>query len=326
MNFLPTAEQDMLRHSVAATLARGGGLSDLGVFALLVPEARGGSGLGMTEAAIVLHEAGRAGRGGDLAAGMLFADALGQARPDLAPRVLAGDVAILTPVAGECRRDGARLSAVLTCAVPGAGAWIAAPMAGLDVVALIPADGIPRDPLAMLEADRDACRLKVDLAAAEVALVTVPVMRDRMALLACAEMLGVANNAFALTLGYLKDRHQFGQPIGANQALKHIAADTYLHLENSRVAVDYAAAALDAAQRDPDRATRAMAVLRAHVPATAREILETAIHLHGGIGLTWDYGLNAPLRRILRLGMAMGAPDGYRQMLSDMVLAGKGNA
>jgi alkylation response protein AidB-like acyl-CoA dehydrogenase len=324
MNFLPTEEQDMLRRSVAATLARGGSLADLGVFALLIPEERGGSGLGMTEAAIVLHEAGRAGQGGDLAAMLLFADALGQVRPDLAPQVLTGDVAIVAPVVGELQRDGAGLSGVLNCAVPGARSWIAAPVAGSDDVALIPADGIPRDPLAMLEADRDACRLTVDLPAAGVALVTFPAIRDRMAVLVCAEMLGAADHAFALTLGYMKDRHQFGQPIGANQALKHIAADTYLHLENARVAVDYAAAALDAATRDPSRATRAMAVLRALVPATAREIVETAIHLHGGIGLTWDYGLNAPLRRILRLGMAMGSPDHHRQALCDMVMAGKG--
>lgn len=325
MNFLPTDEQDMLRHSVAATLARGGGLAELGVVGLLVPEARGGSGLGMTEAVIVLHEAGRAGQGGDLAGRMIFADALGQVRPDLAARALAGDVPILTPVAGEVQRCGARLSGVLNCVVPVAGAWIAAPVAGSDDVALMAADATLGEPLAMLDIGNPAGRVRIDMPAAEVSTICVPALRNRMAVLACAEMLGAADHAFGLAVAYMKDRHQFGQPIGANQALKHIAADTYLQLENARVAVDYAAAALDAADRDPDRAARAMAVLRAYVPGATREVVETAIHLHGGIGLTWDYGLNAPLRRILRLAMAMGAPDGDRQALCDMVLARKGD-
>ena len=55
----------------------------------------------------------------------------------------------------------------------------------------------------------------------------------------------------------------------------------------------------------------------AYVPATAREIAETAIHLHGGIGLTWEYPLNAHMRRIVRLGTALGSVSGRRLALFD---------
>lgn len=327
MRFLPTEEQDMLRQSVSATLARGGGVSalaDLGVFGILLPEALGGSGLGMTEAAIVLHEAGRAGQGGDLAARILCAEPAARTRHDLAVAIVSGRAAIRFPVSGELLPVGGGLSGRLNVPDPAPGDWVAAPVAGTDDVALFVAADMPRVSRAMIEPDQPACLIAADMPLDKALIATCPGLRDRMALLACAEMLGLADHAFALALAYIKDRHQFGQPVGANQALQHIAADTFLHLENIRVAVEFAAAALDAAGRDPARAAMAMAVLRAQVPQTAREIVETAIHLHGGIGLTWDYGLNAPLRRILRLGMATGAGVAHRQALCDMVLSERG--
>ena len=334
MNFLPTAEQDMLRNSLAATFRRSGAaadLAELGVFGLLVPEAHGGSGLGMSEAAIVLHEAGRAGvgvgmAGGDLAATLLFAEALGRARPDLAASALVGGVPVLAPVAGELTLRDGRVSGVLNIAEPVAGTLVAATLAGTDELAFLPAAGLPCTPRPALEAARQSCHVVVDIPARGLATAALPGLRDRLALLACAEMLGAADFCFALAVAYMKDRQQFGQPIGANQGLRHIAADSYLQLENARVAVDFAAAARDAADNAASpageaQAARAMAVLRAYVPGAARDIVETAIHLHGGIGLTWDYGLNAPLRRILRLGMAAGSPSGHRQALCNLVLA-----
>jgi alkylation response protein AidB-like acyl-CoA dehydrogenase len=77
--------------------------------------------------------------------------------------------------------------------------------------------------------------------------------------------------------------------------------------------VEYAAAARDAADASPGDTTLlsasadAVGAMLAYVPRAAREIAETAIHLHGGIGLTWEYRLNAYLRRIVRLGMGLGA-------------------
>ncbi|MDP3896345.1 MAG: acyl-CoA dehydrogenase family protein, partial [Mesorhizobium sp.] len=56
----------------------------------------------------------------------------------------------------------------------------------------------------------------------------------------------------------------------------------------------------------------AVEVMLAYVPRAAREIAETAIHLHGGIGLTWEYGLNAYLRRIVRLGMGLGPVSSHQ--------------
>lgn len=323
MNFQHTPEQDMLRASLAGTFARGGAdrtaaLAELGVFGLLVAPDRGGSGLGLVEAAIVLQEAGRAGAGGSLADTLLMADPLVRAMPDRADDLLAGTLAIVAPVSGDLRDKGGRVRGTLTLVLPKSGDWVAAPMDRRARVALLPFAGLGASGRARIEATVESCRIPVDVAVLDMHVVAMDAFADRLAILRCAELLGAAEHCLALSVAYLKDRQQFGQPIGANQALKHIAADTYLSLENIRVAVEYAAAARDAA--DADRAddslraaaTAAVEVMLAYAPRAAREIAETAIHLHGGIGLTWDYGLNAYLRRIVRLGMGLGAVSSHQ--------------
>lgn len=323
MNFQHSPEQEMLRGSVAGTLARGGegtvaALAELGVFGLLVAPDRGGSGLGLVEAAIVLQEAGKAGAGGVLAETLLMADPLASAMPDRSADILAGMLAAIAPVSGVLRQVGSRMRGALTVSRPESVDWIVVPMSGGNQVGLLPFARLEPTGRAYIDATADSCQVSVDVPESDIHVVTVDAFGDRLAILRCAELLGAAEHCLALSVAYLKDRQQFGQPIGANQALKHIAADTYLSLENIRVAVEYAAAARDAADTTPDdaasraAATDAVEVMLAYVPRAAREIAETAIHLHGGIGLTWEYGLNAYLRRIVRLGMGLGAVSSHQ--------------
>lgn len=323
MNFQHSPEQDMLRASLAGTFARGGegtvaALAELGVFGLLVAPDRGGSGLGLVEAAIVLQEAGKAGVGGSLAEALLMADPLARAMPDRSADILAGKLTVIAPVSGTLRQVGSRMRGALTLSRPESGDWIAAPISGVKQVGLLPFAGPVAAGRARIDATADSCQVSVDVPESDIHVVAVDAFGDRLAILRCAELLGAAEHCLALSVAYLKDRQQFGQPIGANQALKHIAADTYLSLENIRVAVDYAAAARDAADTTPDdeasraAATDAVEVMLAYVPRAAREIAETAIHLHGGIGLTWEYALNAYLRRIVRLGMGLGAVSSHQ--------------
>lgn len=337
MNFQHSAEQDMLRASVAGTFARGGAdraaaLAELGVFGLLVAPDRGGSGLGLVEAAIVLQEAGRAGAGGSLAETLLMADSLAHAMPDRSAEILAGVLAVIAPVSGVLLQVGGRMRGTLTLARPNSGDWIAAPIRGGSQVALLPFTGLEPTGRARIEATVESCRIPVDVALADMHVVAMDAFADRLAILRCAELLGAAEHCLALSIAYLKDRQQFGQPIGANQALKHIAADIYLSLENIRVAVEYAAAARDAADAAPDEdarrsaATNTVEVMLAYVPRAAREIAETAIHLHGGIGLTWEYGLNAYLRRIVRLGMGLGTVSSHQIAMFERFAAPAGAA
>lgn len=329
MNFQQSQEQEMLRASVAAAFARhadgddAAALADLGVFDLLVAEENGGLGLGMAEAVVVLEEAGRADRGAGLAERLLLANSLAAESSQVRDRLPGENAAVVAPWSGSLRRAGGRLAGAVSVARPQPDALLCVAVADSAEVALLPASRFEQMARARIEAEAEACAIEIDVPAEEARLARVDSFADRLAILRCAELLGAADRCFQLSVAYMKDRTQFGRPIGANQALKHIAADSYLTLENLRVAVEYAAASSDRAGDGGEqaaRAARAVDVMLAYVPAAAREIAETAIHLHGGIGLTWEYPLNAYLRRIVRLGAALGGASVRRLALFERFL------
>jgi acyl-CoA dehydrogenase len=109
-----------------------------------------------------------------------------------------------------------------------------------------------------------------------------------------AEMLGSASEAFARTLQYLKDRIQFGVPIGSFQALKHRAAQVMIELELCRSAVLAAARALDARE-----AGAPALVSLAKARASDAFVLATneAVQMHGGIGMTDEHEIGFYLKR-----------------------------
>lgn len=135
--------------------------------------------------------------------------------------------------------------------------------------------------------------------------------------LACAEMLGAAQTALALSIDYMKVRKQFGQEIGRFQALKHIAANDALHIESLKLATEYAAWAHDTQAEDADMA---LSIAKQYGSIHARGVAEDAIQCHGGIGFTWDYDLHFYLRRILRLGAALGTASEHREAIADMLV------
>jgi alkylation response protein AidB-like acyl-CoA dehydrogenase len=111
---------------------------------------------------------------------------------------------------------------------------------------------------------------------------------------AAAELVGVGDGAAAMTLGYLKDRKQFGVPIGSYQALQHRAAHLYAEMEVARAAVLRAQQALDtgsAGAEDAVSVAKAMATM-----ATTLSVNE-AVQMHGGIGMTDDYDIGFFMKR-----------------------------
>jgi acyl-CoA dehydrogenase len=99
----------------------------------------------------------------------------------------------------------------------------------------------------------------------------------------CAEMLGGMDRAIELTSEYLKVRKQFGRALGEFQALQHTAAEMWIEANNARSMVYSAIAAL--AMPRPKR-RRAVSACSIKVLQTAKSVFGTAVHLHGGIGVT----------------------------------------
>ncbi|WP_372574111.1 acyl-CoA dehydrogenase family protein [Ruegeria jejuensis] len=128
----------------------------------------------------------------------------------------------------------------------------------------------------------------------------------RATLALCAEALGAMEAAKALTVEYLKERKQFGVPIGSFQALQHRLADMLIEMEQARSAVINLASHLEA-----DRLTR-----ERHVSATKNLIgrvgalvAEECIQMHGGIGMTDEYALSHHARRLVMIDHIFGDVD-----------------
>ncbi|HET7739073.1 MAG TPA: acyl-CoA dehydrogenase family protein, partial [Mycobacterium sp.] len=136
------------------------------------------------------------------------------------------------------------------------------------------------------------------------------------AALLASEQLGVARWCLDTTVGYLKERRQFGRIVGGYQALKHRLADLYTGVESAAAAARYAAATLAAG--DPD-APVAAAIAQAFCGDLAVTAAEEAVQLHGGIGMTWEHPAHLYLKRAKADQIALGTPGRHRARLGELV-------
>ena len=118
-----------------------------------------------------------------------------------------------------------------------------------------------------------------------------------------AQMLGGAEEAFRRTVEYLKQRQQFGVPIGSFQALQHRAARMFCELELAKTVVLDALAALDEDRAD---ASAAVSVAKAHLGETFHLVSNESIQLHGGIGMTDEHEIGFFLKRARVLAQTFG--------------------
>lgn len=117
---------------------------------------------------------------------------------------------------------------------------------------------------------------------------------DAMTVFVCAEMVGCMQWALDTTVQYVKDRQQFGRPIGVFQAVQHRCADMLVQTESSRSAVYYAAYAL--ANHLPDAAFAA-SVAKAYCSDAVHFVTGECIQLLGGIGFTWEHDAHLYFKR-----------------------------
>jgi len=142
-------------------------------------------------------------------------------------------------------------------------------------------------------------------------------MLQRAAVGAAAEMLGAMRRCMEMSVEYARVRHQFGQPIGMFQAIKHACAEMLLDVENAHGAVYYAAWAFDAGV--PDAALAASAA-KAYVGDASRTVCGSAIQVHGGIGFTWEYDLHLYFKRAKHLEALYGDADFHREQALRLML------
>ncbi len=124
-----------------------------------------------------------------------------------------------------------------------------------------------------------------------------------------AEMLGSAVQAFETTLDYLKTRVQFGQVIGAFQALQHRAARMFTELELARSCVEAALTAID--NDSPDTA-ELVSLAKAKVGDTLHLVSNEMVQMHGGIGMTDAHDAGLYLKRARAAEFTFGGQAYHR--------------
>jgi alkylation response protein AidB-like acyl-CoA dehydrogenase len=161
-----------------------------------------------------------------------------------------------------------------------------------DVIVLVEDDGRARvvaaadadvKPLEAIDPTRSAARVRTqggDELPGDVAAGV-----DRALVAISSELVGVCDRALEMTVAYVKDRKQFGVPVGAFQAVSHRCAQMLLETEQARAATAFAGWSADA---DPDGLPEAAAMAKAAASDAGREVTASAIQAHGGIGFTWE--------------------------------------
>jgi pimeloyl-CoA dehydrogenase small subunit len=129
-----------------------------------------------------------------------------------------------------------------------------------------------------------------------------------------AEAVGAMGALHELTVEYLKTRKQFGVPIGSFQVLQHKSVDMFTALEQARSMAYYAA--MMAGESDARERRKAIAAAKVQIGRSARFVGETAIQLHGGIGMTMEYKAGHYFKRLTMIDMAFGDADHHVRELA----------
>lgn len=276
-------------------------LGETGVFSITLPEADGGLELGVSEAALVFEELGRALVPGPLVATFLAAPWIDGAATG---ETIVGRFEVGTPV--SVIEHPADLDALYTLAADGVRRLDPAAIATSPVAR--PVDSLT--PLAVVEGDVPTGDLITDAAAAERARLVGIVLTSAL-------QLGLALRATELATGYAKEREQFGRVIGSFQAIKHLCADMLVRAEVARASVYAAAVALDG--RSDDDPVRAAAAAKILAGDAAIANGKSGIQVHGGIGFTWEVDAQRFWKRATVLDTHFGNSDEHAEAVAAML-------
>ena len=303
------------------------GLAELGLPGLLIPEAYGGLGLGLLEAALAAEALGAAVApspflGTAVLAPLALTLAGSEAQkakwlPKLASGEALAGVAIAEAVAGS--RDGAgieaadgKLSGKALFVLDGLAAdllIVADRRGGLHLVETPP----KATPMDSIDATRRLSEVEFrDTPATPLASNSaLERLRDAAWVILAAETLGAGQAMLDKAVAYAKERRQFGRVIGSFQAVKHLCAEMAAELEPARALVWYAAYAFDHA---PEESTVLAAHAKAHLSEIGRFVARTSTEVHGGIGMTDLLGLHYWFKRIGQNRQLLGGPERVREI------------
>jgi alkylation response protein AidB-like acyl-CoA dehydrogenase len=308
------------------------GMAELGWTGIAIPEDFGGLEFGYVGAGLVLEECGRTLAASPLLSSSFVCASLLEAvgseaqKESLLAAIVAGETIFTLAL---CESGRFAPTHVAMTAVADGDSYV---LSGnkkhvLDgaiadtfiVVARVADDAGGEDGLGLFLVDRDAEGLNTDITlnadnrrVASLGFKSVRVAADAVlgepgsseqalaraldigAVLSAAELLGIAQESFERTLGYLKERKQFGVPVASFQALQHRAAQLFCELELCKSCVLKALQAID--EDSPER-SRLASMAKAKVAKTSRLAVNEAVQMHGGIGMTDEFDIGFFMKR-----------------------------
>jgi alkylation response protein AidB-like acyl-CoA dehydrogenase len=279
-------------------------LCELGWPGIAISEAHGGQGLGTIELSILCEELGRTVAPVPFLASAMAACVIEQAGSDeqrerWLPGLASGET--IGALAGTV--DGT--------------AELVVSSAEADVIVLVEEDGTGRlvtpadaevTPVAAIDPTRSAARVSATDGAGEALEDGCPGL-GRALVAVSSELVGVCERSLEMTVAYVKDRKQFGVPVGAYQAVSHRCAQMLLDTEKARSTAAFAAWSADA---NPEGLAEAAAMAKAAASDAGREVTASAIQAHGGIGFTWEADVHWLFKRAQIDAVLLGGAGRHR--------------
>ncbi len=273
-------------------------IADLGWIGLSASEEAGGAGMSFLDEAVLLEEMGYALFPGPYFSSVALALPALEENPELAGKVISGELTATFSTNPELVPDGAIADLIVLAA-------------GSTITTYNRSD-VQVTPLSTMDPTRRYARVDVkgasgtELASGGRGDELLRSIHHRALAAAALEAVGVAQRTHDLAREYVKERQQFGKPVGVYQAVSHQVADTFVQLELARSLSYWAAWTV--AESD-EQAERAVAAAKAQATESAVFNCERSIQVHGGIGFTWEHILHRYYKRAQWLQSFEGYPS-----------------
>ena len=311
-------------------------LAEAGVFGVAVPEDQGGLGMGLAAGGVIAEEVGRVIAPEPVVSTIgLSLGLLRRLCPDhpKMAQLIGGEISLA--VAWQERGpDGAPADATCRYAdgkLTGGKAWVVGAIGSHGFLVVAEQDDGP----VLVLAEADAQGLVIDkrtqadgsslgelsfsgtpaaeLASSGAVLTALAEAVADATALAAAELVGLSERAFEITLDYIKTREQFDKPIGSFQVIQHRAVDLNVMCEVAQAGVREALAQMDS-ETDPKVRAPIASRAKARAVTAAKRITRDAIQLHGAVGYTDEFDIGLYLNRALVLSAWLG-DDAYHRRI-----------
>ncbi len=285
-----------------------GELRDLGWQGIAIPESHGGQGLGQVELSILCEELGRTVAPVPFLSSVMAATLIDHAgsadqRERWLPQLARGESIGAVGIASQGHAE---------LVVGGGEADLLVLMEG-DQARVLQAGEAEVTLAASIDPTRSAARVDASPGVGEPLAGELSASVDRALVSVASELVGVCGRALDMTVAYVKERKQFGVPVGSYQAVSHRCAQMLLDTEKARSVAALAAWSADA---DPERLAEAAAMAKAAASEAGREVTASAIQAHGGIGFTWEADVHWLYKRAQIDSALLGGAKHHRARLA----------